>query len=169
MSFGVDLDVHRPHDSHVSTLCLVRVKDKRVTRRADIGTTWRVKQVAVATSNQQGLLALGERARAEVTLEPGIARIVARASIAVGAEEEEVRVINPRQRWRLDEWAVGRIAVQDLFRRPLWSNTVCLHLLQHDRRGNNWIDTVATISAVTNAVAVDFVDNPNTAVLVDES
>lgn len=98
-----------------------------------------------------------------------IAHIILGIRVAVRRVEEEIRIALSDQIGCLDEGPVTVVAVEDLHCIPDRREPVLLHLLQQDRGGDDGLDAVVAVAAVTNAVAVDFEDDVARAVGVEEA
>lgn len=70
---------------------------------------------------------------------------------------------------RLDQWPVAVVAVENLDWVPHGRDGVLGDFLQHDGRWLERWDAVVAVPAVSNAVAVDLVDDIVSPVLVKEA
>ncbi|KAI2766191.1 hypothetical protein DTO012A8_8592 [Penicillium roqueforti] len=113
---------------------------------------------------------IGLSIRTRNALRRSIAHIIRRVGKAMSGIKQKVRIPMENQIRCLDQRAItiSSTAIEDLHRVPDRRDTVGANLLQQDRRGNKRFDAVVAVSAVADAVAVDFENDVATAVFVFE-
>jgi len=87
--------------------------------------------------------------------------VVQRRGVAVGGVEEEVDALrSPVHGWGFDEGPVESVTVEDLGRFAYGCEAVCVaDFLEHERGWDDGQNVVAAGAAVSEGVAVDFVDD----------